>query len=310
MIARKHHLLNNLKQLKQALPMSHPVAEGQLVRVVGLTLEASGCRAPVGSLCAIDTMGGELIAEVIGFDEHLLYLMPIEELKGVLPGARVRPLGEQGGIAVGMSLLGRVLDGGGEPLDGLGPLGTTDVAPRHGPAINPLARRPIHEPLDVGIRAINAMLTVGKGQRMGLFAGSGVGKSVLLGMMTRGTTADVIVVGLVGDPKQRVAILAVSQDEIELVRIGQPVLFMIASHPRGSITGTVTELATSPMATESDKNLSPTSPTYQVRVRIDDKAVTLPVGLRGTASITVDRSSMIHRIARFLAGAFSQPLAW
>jgi hypothetical protein len=95
-----------------------------------------------------------------------------------------------------------------------------------------------------------------------------------------------------------------------LVRIGQPVLFMIASHPRGSITGTVTELATSPMATESDKNLSPTSPTYQVRVRIDDKAVTLPVGLRGTASITVDRSSMIHRIARFLAGAFSQPLAW
>ncbi len=199
MIARKHHLLNNLKQLKQALPMSHPVAEGQLLRVVGLTLEASGCRAPVGSLCAIDTMGGELIAEVIGFDEHLLYLMPIEELKGVLPGARVRPLGEQGGIAVGMSLLGRVLDGGGEPLDGLGPLGTTDVAPRHGPAINPLARRPIHEPLDVGIRAINAMLTVGKGQRMGLFAGSGVGKSVLLGMMTRGTTADVIVVGLVGE---------------------------------------------------------------------------------------------------------------
>lgn len=199
MIARKHHLLNNFKQLRQGLPVARPVAEGQLVRVVGLTLEASGCRAPVGSLCAIDTMGGELVAEVIGFDEHLLYLMPIEELKGVLPGARVRPLGEQADISVGMQLLGRVLDGSGEPLDGLGPLGTTDLAPRHGHTINPLARRPIHEPLDVGIRAINAMLTVGKGQRMGLFAGSGVGKSVLLGMMTRGTDADVIVVGLVGE---------------------------------------------------------------------------------------------------------------
>ncbi|MBT1443045.1 flagellar protein export ATPase FliI [Shewanella sp. JM162201] len=199
MLKRQHHLLNNLHQLRQSVPANRPVAEGQLVRVVGLTLEASGCRAPVGSLCAIDTMAGELIAEVIGFDEALLYLMPIEELKGVLPGARVRPLGEQAGIAVGMSLLGRVLDGGGEPLDGLGPLGTTDVAPRHPPAINPLSRRPIHEPLDVGIRAINAMLTVGKGQRMGLFAGSGVGKSVLLGMMTRGTTADIIVVGLVGE---------------------------------------------------------------------------------------------------------------
>ena len=196
---RQHQLLNRLNHHQGKVPPFRAVASGQLVRVVGLTLEASGCRAPVGSLCSIETMAGELIAEVVGFDGELLYLMPIEELRGVLPGARVVPLGEQTGLNVGLSLLGRVLDGNGVPLDGLGALQTDQQAPRHSAAINPLSRRAITEPLDVGVRAINAMLTVGKGQRMGLFAGSGVGKSVLLGMMTRGTTADIIVVGLVGE---------------------------------------------------------------------------------------------------------------
>ncbi|ABE54613.1 ATPase FliI/YscN [Shewanella denitrificans OS217] len=199
MLSRQHQLLNKLKSHAGRVSPLVPVASGQLVRVVGLTLEASGCRAPVGSLCSIETMAGELIAEVVGFDDKLLYLMPIEELRGVLPGARVQPLGEQSGLNVGLSLLGRVLDGNGLPLDGLGALNTDQHASRHGPSINPLSRRAITEPLDVGVRAINAMLTVGKGQRMGLFAGSGVGKSVLLGMMTRGTTADIIVVGLVGE---------------------------------------------------------------------------------------------------------------
>lgn len=196
---RRHQLQNKLNHYIDKVPPFRAVACGQLVRVVGLTLEASGCRAPVGSLCSIETMVGELIAEVVGFDDELLYLMPIEELRGVLPGARVVPLGEQAGLNVGLSLLGRVLDGNGVPLDGLGALSTEQQAPRHSNAINPLSRRAITEPLDVGVRAINAMLTVGKGQRMGLFAGSGVGKSVLLGMMTRGTTADIIVVGLVGE---------------------------------------------------------------------------------------------------------------
>lgn len=196
---RRSQLLSELKHLAEKQVPFQAVASGQLVRVVGLTLEASGCRAPVGSLCAIDTMAGKLIAEVIGFDDELLYLMPVEELRGVLPGAKVMPLGEQTGLSVGLSLLGRVLDGNGQPLDGMGALHTDEQASRHSPAINPLARRAITEPLDVGVRAINAMLTVGKGQRMGLFAGSGVGKSVLLGMMTRGTTADIIVVGLVGE---------------------------------------------------------------------------------------------------------------
>ncbi|QLE86150.1 flagellar protein export ATPase FliI [Shewanella sp. Scap07] len=199
MKARQLNLLNQLKNYTAKVPHFMPEASGQLVRVVGLTLEASGCRASVGSLCSIETITGDLVAEVIGFDDKLLYLMPIEELSGVLPGAKVTPLGEQAGIPVGLSLLGRVLDGNGQPLDGAGALHTEQHAPRQSTAINPLARRAITQPLDVGVRAINAMLTVGKGQRMGLFAGSGVGKSVLLGMMTRGTTADIIVVGLVGE---------------------------------------------------------------------------------------------------------------
>ncbi|SHI10497.1 flagellar protein export ATPase FliI [Ferrimonas marina] len=175
------------------------VASGQLLRVVGLTLEAVGCRAPVGSLCQIETEGGSLTAEVVGFDDQILYLMPVEELKGVLPGARVTPLGARQGLAVGPELLGRVVDGNGEPIDGLGPLMTRNRSSHHATLLNPMARRPVEAPIDVGVRAINALLTVGQGQRMGLFAGSGVGKSVLLGMMTRGTNADVIVVGLVGE---------------------------------------------------------------------------------------------------------------
>ncbi|GIU09917.1 MULTISPECIES: flagellar protein export ATPase FliI [unclassified Shewanella] len=199
MPTRQHQLRNKLAQHQQKVHPFLVEASGQLVRVVGLTLEATGCRAAIGSLCAIETMSGDLIAEVIGFDDELLYLMPIEELRGVLPGAKVTPLGEQSGLNVGLSLLGRVLDGSGLPIDGLGNLKTDQKASSHAPAINPLSRRAISEPLDVGVRAINSMLTVGKGQRMGLFAGSGVGKSVLLGMMTRGTTADIIVVGLVGE---------------------------------------------------------------------------------------------------------------
>jgi len=175
------------------------VASGKLKRVVGLTMEAIGCRAPIGSQCSVETLNGEITAEVVGFADDVLFLMPSEEVQGVLPGAQVKPLLHQKGLPVGMELLGRVVDGVGRPLDGLGPLKTKNHLSGKAKPMNPLIRRPISQPLDVGIRAINSMLTVGKGQRMGLFAGSGVGKSVLLGMMTRGTSADVIVVGLVGE---------------------------------------------------------------------------------------------------------------
>ena len=175
-----------------------PVA-GKLTRVVGLTLEAIGCRAAVGSLCKIETLDGYLEAEVVGFASDKLYLMPSEQLKGVVPGAKVTPIGEEHGVPVGMELLGRVIDGVGTPLDGLGDIITANSARFVSRRLNPLARKPISAPMDVGVRAINALLTVGEGQRMGLFAGSGVGKSVLLGMMTRNTRAQVVVVGLIGE---------------------------------------------------------------------------------------------------------------
>ncbi|ALR92136.1 flagellar protein export ATPase FliI [Vibrio alginolyticus] len=192
-------LADRLKSYKVEGLTTRPVASGKLVRVVGLTLEATGCHAPIGSLCLVETMSGQMEAEVVGFSGDNLFLMPSEQITGILPGARVTPLTSDAGLPVGMELLGRVIDGVGNPLDGLGPLYTDHRASFNAEPINPLARKPISEPLDVGLKAINGLLTVGKGQRIGLFAGSGVGKSVTLGMMTRGTTAQVVVVGLIGE---------------------------------------------------------------------------------------------------------------
>jgi flagellum-specific ATP synthase len=176
------------------------LVSGRLTRLVGLALEAVGCSVKMGDRCRIamsDQYWAE--AEVVGFDGDKVYLMPLESIEGVKPGARVEPIPDSNKLPVGEQLLGRVLGGQSTPLDSK-PLGEIDDwMPLHGGSINPLHRAPITESLDVGVRAINALLTVGKGQRMGLFAGSGVGKSVLLGMMTRYTTADVIVVGLIGE---------------------------------------------------------------------------------------------------------------
>ena len=177
-----------------------PKIAGRLVRMVGLTLEAVGINVRVGDRCMVERKGAEDIeAEVVGFDEQRIFLMPIEQVDGLRPGARVWPLTMAADVPVGFNLLGRVLDGTGRPLDERGPLQDIEQGHLQGRPINPLHRAPIREPLDVGIRAINAMLTVGRGQRIGLFAGSGVGKSVLLGMMTRFTSADIIVVGLIGE---------------------------------------------------------------------------------------------------------------
>ena len=192
-------LAERLASYKSKVKSHRPAVAGSLKRVVGLTLEAEGLKASVGSACQIETQHGLVDAEVVGFSGDTLYLMPNDAISGVLPGARVIPLHNEAGLPVGMGLLGRVVDGLGRPLDGLGPVQAEARLKFAQKAINPLARRPIKQPMDVGVRAINSVLTVGQGQRMGLFAGSGVGKSVLLGMMTRGANADVIVVGLVGE---------------------------------------------------------------------------------------------------------------
>lgn len=174
--------------------------EGRLTRMVGLTLEAEGCMAPVGARClVIGPDQTRMEAEVVGFAGDKLYLMPSGDIHGLMPHSWVQSTGGVSQVAVGDELLGRVLDGAGRVLDGLSPPRHTHRVSLNAKAINPLMRKPIREPLDVGVRAINALLTVGRGQRMGLFAGSGVGKSVLLGMMTRFTNADVIVVGLIGE---------------------------------------------------------------------------------------------------------------
>ncbi|MCO4322090.1 flagellar protein export ATPase FliI [Aliidiomarina quisquiliarum] len=192
-------LANRIKKFSSRIQDARPQVAGHLTRVVGLTFEAVGVRSAIGSLCGVETASGEVTAEVVGFDDDVIYLMPHDDAHGVLPGARVRPLSNQAGIPLGMELLGRVIDGAGNPLDGKGPVVTGKYGLNDRIKMNPLVRRPIRQPLDVGVTAINGLITVGQGQRMGLFAGSGVGKSVLMGMMTRGTTADVIVVGLVGE---------------------------------------------------------------------------------------------------------------
>lgn len=193
--------LSKLKPYSERLAeVPELVVEGRLSRMVGLTLEAVGCRAAIGSRCRVETKSGRMIeAEVVGFSDARIFLMPTAEVHGLEPDCRVIPMGKNSLAKVGFSLLGRVLDGAGNAIDGKGPLKTDALISLNGEPINPLSRRPIREPLDVGVRAINSILSVGRGQRMGLFAGTGVGKSVLLGMMTKFTTADIVVVGLIGE---------------------------------------------------------------------------------------------------------------
>ncbi|MEW6167218.1 MAG: flagellar protein export ATPase FliI [Pseudomonadota bacterium] len=187
-------------QAQRASAAPSVLVEGQLRRVVGLTLEAVGCQLPVGARARIANADGSGIeAEVVGFSGDRIYLMPSGDMQGLMPHARVVPSGRAVEVAVGEALLGRVLDGEGRPIDGRGRIACDAHMRLHAGSINPLERAPITRPLDVGVRVINALLTVGRGQRLGLFAGTGVGKSTLLGMMTRYTAADVIVVGLIGE---------------------------------------------------------------------------------------------------------------
>ncbi|SIQ95088.1 flagellar protein export ATPase FliI [Marinobacterium stanieri] len=192
------HRLNRYRHIDYESP--RPEVEGRVTRLIGLTLEAVGLKVALGDYCLVSLQDeGEVEAEVVGFAGDRIYLMPLDSVDGLAPGAAVRPRVGASLVPVGFGLLGRVIDGIGRPLDGKGPLAPDDLVTLSGETINPLHRHPIEQTLDVGVRAINGLLTVGRGQRLGLFAGSGVGKSVLLGMMTRFTEAEITVVGLIGE---------------------------------------------------------------------------------------------------------------
>lgn len=186
-----------------AVPVATPT--GRLVGASGLLLESAGCALHTGQRCHIETAAGTwLDAQVVGFREEISYLMPFKKTDGLSTGARVLPASERGDLMIGPSWLGRIVNGLGEPLDGLGYLTGEHVLHPDPPRVHPLRKQPVQDTLDVGVRAINAMLTLGKGQRVGLMAGSGVGKSVLLGLITRQTVADVVVVGLIGERSREV----------------------------------------------------------------------------------------------------------
>ena len=198
----EEHAANRLATALGKLQESGPChqVQGRVTRLVGNVVEASTLDVGVGELCCIERVGSEPInAQVVGFHERGIQLMPLDDLGGIKPLARVWSIGRLPDVAVGEGLMGRVLDGLGQPIDGAGPVANGQRYPLNADPPNPMERAPISAPLATGVRAIDGLLTLGRGQRIGLFAGSGVGKSVLMGMMARHTTADVNVIALLGE---------------------------------------------------------------------------------------------------------------
>jgi flagellum-specific ATP synthase len=192
--------MRNWKQLVQKVDLINPVSvQGLVSKIVGLLIESSGPRSSVGELCYILTRDNrEIPAEVVGFRSSTTLLMPLGELEGISPGDRVIPSRHKLMVNTGPKLLGRILDGLGRPLDGR-PLLTEDIYPLQNSPPDAFSRPVINKILNVGVRAIDGLISIGRGQRMGIFAGSGVGKSTLMGMMARNTAADVNVIALVGE---------------------------------------------------------------------------------------------------------------
>ena len=194
----KDFMTETLEKIERTDPL--PVL-GKISEAIGLVLEGYAPHSSIGEVCKIVSTKADqpLLAEVVGFRGEKVLLMPLGEVRGIGPGSPLVIRGEQASAMLGEGLLGRVIDGLGNPIDGKGRLNTTITRPLYAVPLNPLSRKRIQEPLDLGIRAINALLTCGKGQRVGIFAGSGVGKSVLLGMIARYTSADVNVIALIGE---------------------------------------------------------------------------------------------------------------
>ncbi len=229
-------LQHRLRATRNRLTVPELPVEGQLSTLRGLTLEASGCKASMGSRCLIETSTGSGIeAQVVGFNNDRTLLMPMGSVDGLRSQARVIPVAGQLDAPVGDALLGRVIDARAQPIDGLGPVLCSRTTPLNPACLNPLERSGISQQFDVGVRSINGLLTLGRGQRVGLFAGSGVGKSALLGMMTRHSEADVTVIALIGERGrevndfvretlgkvglQRAVVVAVPADQPPLLRL-------------------------------------------------------------------------------------------
>ena len=173
---------------------------GKVSKVVGLIAEGKGIKAPLGAVCRLMSGDGKGVpAEVVGFRDDSCLLMPYGELRGVSQGCLIQNTATPPLLPVGNRFLGRVIDAFGEPIDNKGPIDPRRYYPLYGEPPSPLSRPRITEPMDVGVRAINGLLTLGKGQRVGIMAGSGVGKSTLMGMIARNTKADVNVIGLIGE---------------------------------------------------------------------------------------------------------------
>lgn len=197
----KANIQNHFVKVRNVIETkSTVVVAGTVIRITGMKIEAAGMSVPVGTVCKIIISESQSVnAEVIGFAENITYLMATEHVDGIKQGTIVIPLETTRQARVGMGLMGRVVDSMGHPIDGRGEIDVQESYPLISKPLNPLERNKITQSLDVGVRAINALMTVSKGQRLGIFAGSGVGKSVLLGMMTKFTTADIVVVGLIGE---------------------------------------------------------------------------------------------------------------
>ena len=186
----------------RTIEQTNPISlYGKVSKIIGLLVEGHNTGSSIGEMCRIYPNGksDSIMAEVVGFRDGKVLMMPIEGLNGIGPGARILPLGKKADVRVGERLLGRVIDGLGQPIDDKGRIEYEDEYPLYADTINPLKRGRIREPIDLGIRAINGLFSCGKGQRMGIFSGSGVGKSLLLGMIARETKADVNVIGLIGE---------------------------------------------------------------------------------------------------------------
>ncbi len=226
---------------------------GKVTHMIGLVVESEGPSVSVGELCRISSRGGDYqtLAEVVGFTQNKVMLMPIGSTSGINPGSEVVPVGKQMTIRVGPELLGRVLNGLGEPIDGKGPIASGRECPVNNTAPSALGRKPITRPLQTGVRAIDGFLTCGKGQRIGIFSGSGVGKSSLMGMIARYASADVNVIALIGERGREVQefiqdilgeeglkksiVVVVTSDQPSLLRAkGALVATAIAEHFRDS----------------------------------------------------------------------------